>query len=90
MGRIPKPIAKAGAWVQDQFVGQSFIKPWMVDRADDHYALDITRAKQVLGWNPEHRLREALPEIVENLRNDPARWYRENHLQAPPAVKRSA
>ncbi|ODU32591.1 MAG: nucleoside-diphosphate sugar epimerase [Thiobacillus sp. SCN 62-729] len=41
---VPGPIAKAGAWVQDHIPGQDpFIKPWMIDRANDHYALDITR-----------------------------------------------
>src|SRR5690606_22115818 len=37
---IPKPMAKFGAWVQD-VVGDPFIKPWMIDRADDHYEMSI-------------------------------------------------
>ncbi|NDP49176.1 MAG: NAD(P)-dependent oxidoreductase, partial [Sulfuriferula multivorans] len=46
---VPGPIAKAGAWVQDHIPGQDpFIKPWMIDRANDHYALDITRAHTLL------------------------------------------
>jgi nucleoside-diphosphate-sugar epimerase len=39
-----------------------FIKPWMIDFADDHYALDVSRARTPLGWYPKHSLREALPE----------------------------
>jgi hypothetical protein len=44
---IPKVVAKAGAWVQDQIPGveEPFIKPWMIDLADDRYVLDITRTR---------------------------------------------
>ena len=61
-----------------------FIKPWMIDLADDHYALDITRARQTLGWEPRRSLRETLPAMVQALHADPLGWYRENHL-TPPA-----
>lgn len=34
---MPEELAKAAAWLQDQIPGQEpFIKPWMIDRADDH------------------------------------------------------
>ena len=38
--QIPKAIAKTGAWVLDNMplLEEPFIKPWMVDLADDHYA----------------------------------------------------
>jgi nucleoside-diphosphate-sugar epimerase len=79
---IPKAIAKAGAWVQDHapLVDDPFIKPWMVDHADDHYALDISRARSVLGWEPKRSLRETLPKMIEALKTDPEGWYRENKL----------
>lgn len=79
---IPKPLAKAGAWVQDHapLVEDPFIKPWMVDRADDHYALDISRARSVLGWEPKRTLRETLPKMIEALKADPERWYQDNKL----------
>ena len=49
--QIPKAVAKGGAWVQDRIPGieDPFIKPWMIDLADDHYALDIPRARALLG-----------------------------------------
>ena len=83
---VPKAVAKAGAWVQDHLplVGEPFIKPWMIDRADDHYELDITRARTQLGWEPRRSLRETLPKMVAALKADPARWYEENHLGPPP------
>lgn len=76
---IPKPLAKAGAWAQD-LVSDPFIKPWMIDRADDHYELDISRAEKLLGWQPQHNLMDTLPAMIENLKADPLAWYRRNKL----------
>jgi nucleoside-diphosphate-sugar epimerase len=86
--QIPKAVAKAGAWVQDHlpFGGEPFIKPWMIDRADDHYELDIGRARALLGWEPKHSLRATLPRMIAALKDDPARWYRENKLGPPPSA----
>lgn len=83
--QIPKELAKAGAWFQDQVpLGEEpFIKPWMVDLADDHYALDITRARTLLGWEPKRSLRDMLPLMVAALKADPSGWYRENELELP-------
>ena len=83
---IPKAAAKAGAWLEDHVpFHDTFIKPWMIDRADDHYELDITRARKLLGWKPRHSLRETLPKMVAALKTDPAKFYRENELGDPPA-----
>lgn len=80
---IPKPLAKAGAWVEDEMLGsEPFIRPWMVDMADDHYALDITRARRLLDWQPKRSLRTTLPRIVSALKGDPVRWMKTNRLNA--------
>lgn len=83
---MPKPIAKAGAWVQSSALGggHAFIKPWMIDRADDNYVLDISRELNMLGWEPNHTLRATLPRMIEGLKVDPLRWYEVNKL-TPPA-----
>lgn len=82
------PLAKAGAWVLDHLPGkESFVKPWMIDRANDHYALDITRARTLLGWEPKRSLRETLPKMVAALKADPLGWYRENELEPPPELE---
>lgn len=73
--RVPKWVAKIGA-----FVKRSFIKPWMIDLADDHYELDISRAKQLLGWQPKHSLEATLPKMIDELKADPKKWYQRNHL----------
>jgi hypothetical protein len=84
--RIPKVVAKAGAWVQDKLAGDdepTFIKPWMVDLADQHYPVAIDRARAKLGWEPQHRLRTTLDEMTRRLKQDPAAWYRNNDLPVP-------
>ncbi len=78
---VPGPVAKVGAWVEDNILGQKpFIKPWMIDRANDHYALDVSRAKDVLGWVPKHTLRKAIPQMVAALKADDLAFYAENGL----------
>jgi nucleoside-diphosphate-sugar epimerase len=86
--QIPKALAKAGAWMQDTVPGEEpFIKPWMIDLADDHYELDITRARTILGWKPKRSLRETLPKMVAALKADPAPWYRENKLEPSASME---
>lgn len=81
---IPKALAKAGAWLQDAMPGEEpFIKPWMIDLADDHYALDITQARDLLGWQPKRSLRDTLPLMIAALKANPLSWYREHKLEPP-------
>ncbi len=55
----------------------------MIDLADDHYALDISRARRILGWEPTRSLRETLPRMVSALEADPVRFYQRNKLETP-------
>lgn len=87
---IPKALAKAGAWLEDQVPGEEpFVKPWMIDLADDHYALDIGRARQILGWEPQRSLRETLPRMVSVLKADPLLFYKKNKLEVPSWLEQS-
>lgn len=90
--QIPKAVAKAGAWVQDQIPGieEPFIKPWMIDLADEHYALDIARARGLLDWSPRHSLRDTLPKMVQALERDPVAFYRSNKLEGTPPQSEAA
>lgn len=83
--RIPKAVAKAGAWVKGKLQADedTFIKPWMIDLADDDYPVSIDHARQRLGWEPKHRLRETLPVIVANRKKDPQHWREVNGLAVP-------
>jgi nucleoside-diphosphate-sugar epimerase len=87
---IPKEVAKAGAWLEEQIPGEEpFIKPWMIDIADDSYELDVARARNVLGWEPARALRDELPRMIANLKADPRAWYLENKLELPGRLKRA-
>jgi nucleoside-diphosphate-sugar epimerase len=78
--RIPGIVAKAGAWVQTQLDEDAFIRPWMIDHADDDYPVSIDYAREKLAWEPKRRLRDTLPAIVERMKRDPAAWRRLNGL----------
>lgn len=77
---IPKWFAKVGAFLENLF-GKAFIKPWMIDLADDHFELDSSKAKKILGWQPQHSLRNTLPEMIKNLKENPEKFYKENKLE---------
>jgi nucleoside-diphosphate-sugar epimerase len=83
--RIPKTVAKVGAWAKEKLAGgeETFIKPWMVDMADAHYPVAVDHARETLGWEPRHRLRDTLEEMIRRLRRDPRQWYRTNKLPLP-------
>lgn len=84
---LPKPLAKVGSYGMNLF-GDPFIKPWMIDRADDHFEMDITRAKQLLDWQPKYTLDRVLPDIIQFLKNDPASFYKENKLELPSELEK--
>lgn len=84
------PFAKAGAFVLEHLPGADpFIRPWMIDRANDHYALDIAAARALLGWEPRHSLRTSLPGMVAGFKADPDGWYRDNDLEPPSSKRRN-
>jgi nucleoside-diphosphate-sugar epimerase len=85
--QIPKSVAKAGAWVREQIAGseddERFIKPWMIDLADQNYPVDISRARERLQWEPTRLLRHTLPDMIGRLHFNPRRWYEINGLPVP-------
>ncbi len=85
---IPPAVARAGAWIQEHLPTsrETFIKPWMIDHADDHYELDCRRARTLLDWAPQFRLPAMLPNMVSVLMHDPLRWYDENELDPPASL----
>jgi nucleoside-diphosphate-sugar epimerase len=89
--RIPKVAAKVGACAKDKLADEEhpdFIKPWMIDLADQHMPIDLTEAKRVLGgWTPQRSLRRTLPEMVNRLTSDPRKWYAENGLPLPDKLQ---
>ncbi|MGH8178315.1 MAG: NAD-dependent epimerase/dehydratase family protein [Steroidobacter sp.] len=96
---IPPALARAGAWLQSKAEPlipdtidrgrPPFIRPFMIEMAQDHYALDISRAREWLGWTPQHAIRSTLPHIIDALKRDPAAWY-DAHKLTPPEWLESA
>ncbi|MCL4182620.1 MAG: NAD-dependent epimerase/dehydratase family protein [Burkholderiaceae bacterium] len=86
---LPKGLTKAGAWVQTGILDEETdIKPWMIENSDDHYEIDISRARALLGWEPRHSLTGTLPQMIRRLEQDPTDWYERNKLD-PSAVAAS-
>lgn len=90
--RVPKALAAAGAWIEEKIEPlvpdaidhgeKPFVKPFMVRMADDHYQLDIGRARRLLGWEPKHRIKDTLPKMIAALKRDRKAWYEKNSLNA--------
>lgn len=88
---VPKSVAKTGAWIEDHLPKhEPFIKPWMIDLTDDHQELDISRAKELLGWEPQRYLIDTLPKMIEFLKEDPVGFYERNNLEAPKDLEAKA
>ena len=90
--QIPKPLAKIGAWLQSRTPGlkEPFIQPWMIDLADDHYELNVSRAADLLDWRPQRSLLSALPKMVAALQTNPLGWYRDHRLELPSWPRKAA
>lgn len=83
---VPKPMAAAGAWLEEKsepvvpddldYGEKPFIRPFMVEMADDHYELDISRAGTLLDWEPRHSIRSTLPKLVDAPEGGPVRLVR--------------
>jgi nucleoside-diphosphate-sugar epimerase/uncharacterized membrane protein len=97
---VPKSVARAAAWVEEKsepvvpdVIDQGekpFIRPFMVDMADDHYALDISRARDLLGWEPRHWIGDELPRLAQSLKDDPMGWYARNGITPPRWLQAAA
>jgi nucleoside-diphosphate-sugar epimerase len=86
---MPKPIAKVGVYIQN-LLGATYIKPWMVDIADINYDLDISLAKNTIGWSPKRFVGDSIPKMIEALKKDPVKWYKDNKLIAPSWLEKKA
>lgn len=83
--RIPAPVATLGAKLMQKLpvIREPFIRPWMIPHADEHFDVDISKARRVFGWEPREHLRRKLPVIARNLRNHPKKWYAVNKMDEP-------
>jgi nucleoside-diphosphate-sugar epimerase len=92
--RLPRRLAAVGAWALGKLepvipdaidLGEEPpVRPYMAIMGNDHYALDIRRARQLLGWEPRHRLKDDLPSIIAELKRKPIAWYRRHRIEPQP------
>lgn len=85
--RVPEELAEVGAATENYAsrlpgVSEPFIKPFMIDMADDHYEIDISLARKDLGWEPKHRLLDEIPAMCQRLKDDPAAWRKKNGIES--------
>src|SRR3546814_19496938 len=59
----------------------------MTRRAVLHEAHRCSRAENLMGWRPRHRLEDKLPAVVENRKADPEAWYEAKRITPPPWVE---
>lgn len=81
---LPLPVAAAGLVARD-LVGRAvgrrpFERPWMIRYVDRRLAVDASRTRRELGWEPSERLAvtRRLLVILERMTGDPATWQRLN------------
>jgi nucleoside-diphosphate-sugar epimerase len=80
---VSETLAKIGTWLEEElFCQHPFVRTWMIEHADDHYELNIERARTKLGWEPQYRLRNVLSAMVDHLKAAPVAWYKMNKLDA--------
>lgn len=92
---LPATIAKLGAKLETESEPvvpdaldqgeKPFIRPFMIDMASDLYALDISKARRLLEWEPDHRrITDKLPVLISALKDDPLGWFMANGITPPP------
>lgn len=91
--RLPRHVAAAGAWGLEKLEPlipdaidqgeEPTVRPYMAMMGNDHYALDTRRARELLGWEARHRLKDDLPAIIAELKRDPIAWYRRHRIEPP-------
>jgi nucleoside-diphosphate-sugar epimerase/uncharacterized membrane protein len=83
--RVPEFIAKTGATVMDHLpvMREPFIKSWMVEHADEHFAVDMSKLKKAIDWTPKRSLRGTLPVMIQKLKENPDKWYEINKIKMP-------
>lgn len=87
--RVPKWFAKMGAFFMPYipFMAKSFIKPWMIDLADQNFECVCTNAKEELSWQPKFSVDDVLPKMIDLLKQDPVKFYEINGLTKPKHLK---
>ncbi|MEC7986125.1 MAG: NAD(P)-dependent oxidoreductase [Myxococcota bacterium] len=82
---VPRWLAATGAaglgWVGDRIGVRRFLRAWMVPYAGEHFEFDIAPTTNSIGWQPQVRLSERLPAILDFAKNNPTDWLSTNQAR---------
>ncbi|MCL4837685.1 MAG: NAD(P)-dependent oxidoreductase [Thermoanaerobaculia bacterium] len=84
---VPRPLCRLALPLRDaagRLAGRRpFERPWMGRMIDLALAVDTSRTRARLGWEPRPRLAilRRLPFLVENRKTYPGEWLRRNHAR---------
>lgn len=91
--QVSPPVAKFASWLEEKSEPiipddldqgeKPFIRLFMIEMASDQYALNISKARKKLHWEPKHHIKETLPDIIKALKNNPKQWYQKNNMKIP-------
>jgi nucleoside-diphosphate-sugar epimerase len=80
--QLPPDWVKIGAMIMESLAKVrkqvQFIRPWMIDRAGDHYSLDLTRTRTRLGWVPKRSIQTDLDAILVRALRERQQWMKLN------------
>lgn len=72
--RVPKWLARWGAFFLAKLRKREFYQPWMIDFADEHYQFDLAATQEQLGWTPVRKLKDELPAMIRRATENPEKW----------------
>jgi nucleoside-diphosphate-sugar epimerase len=83
--RVPKLFAKSGAWLTARLAAvrgnRTFIQPWMIDFAGEHFEFDLTHSRKQLGWSPTRFLGDHLDTMCERAAAYRDIWLEKNRAR---------
>jgi nucleoside-diphosphate-sugar epimerase len=83
--RVPREVATIGAHMT-QLLGRlrgadSFIRPWMVAFAGEHFHFDLSHVRELLGWEPRRSVHQDLEVMLKHAVKDREQWIKVNALR---------
>ncbi|NDE14953.1 NAD-dependent epimerase/dehydratase family protein [bacterium] len=70
--------AYVGQWLARTRGRKSFIRPWMIPFAGEHFSFDLTHSRERLGWVPKHSIQRDLDGILVQATQNRDQWLKIN------------
>lgn len=76
---IPPQLAKLGASMMTLIDPRSFIQPWMIPFAEEHFEFDLSQTTKTIGWTPQKSLAFELPKMLSLAQTQTDEWLLRNN-----------